>query len=125
MNKLMNSVRGLTNAKEQAIKTSVITQLSNSVKEIQLFGVDENLSGDSMDMSEAESTLCSVIEAMFLHGLKDSLTHRFRKAITDVDVKPEPSFWAPLLVISHKQIIGQVSAQLKCVCEPLKPQVKA
>lgn len=110
MNKLMNSVRGLSSTKEQVIKTSITTQLSNSVKEIQLFGVDENLSGDSMDMSEAESTLCSVIEAMFLHGLKDSLTHRFRKVITDVDIKPEPSFWAPILVISHKQIINQVSS---------------
>lgn len=108
MNKLLNSVRGSKGNKEGLIKSSITTQLSNSLKELQLCGVDENLSGGSVDPIEAENTLCMVIESMFLHGLKDTLGYRFRRAITDVDVKPEPSFWAPLLVISHRGIIDQV-----------------
>lgn len=108
MNKFIKSVRGARGNKGTLIKNAITTQLSNGIKEVQLFGMDENLSGDSMDMSEAESNICTVIEAMFLHGLKDSFSHRFKRVITDVDVKPEPSFWAPLLVISHKQTIDQV-----------------
>lgn len=108
MNKFIKSVRGAKGHKGNLIKNAITTQLSNGIKEVQLFGMDENLSGDSMDMSEAESNICTVIEAMFLHGLKDSFSYRFKRVITDVDVKPEPSFWAPLLVISHKQIIDQV-----------------
>lgn len=109
MNKFIRSVRSSPrDSKEGLIKNSITTQLSHSVKEIQLFGMDENLSGDSMDMTEAENSLCTVIEALFLHGLKDSLGLRFRRALTDVDVKPEPSFWPPLLVISHRQVIDQV-----------------
>lgn len=111
MNKFIKSVRGARGTKGTLIKNAITTQLSNGIKEVQLFGMDENLSGDSMDMSEAESNICTVIEAMFLHGLKDSFSHRFKRAITDVDVKPEPSFWAPLLVISHKQTIDQVCGE--------------
>ncbi|KAF2885712.1 hypothetical protein ILUMI_20485 [Ignelater luminosus] len=110
MHTLIKSVKAATtSSKGTLIKNSITTQLSNSVKEIQLYTMDENMSHDSLQMNEAENALCSVIEAMLLHGLKDSLVHRARRAIADVDEKPEPSFWAPLLVISHRQIIDQIT----------------
>lgn len=108
MNKFIESVRGAKSNKGIVVKNTITTQLSNTIKEVQLFGMGENLSGDSMDMTEAENNICTVIEAMFLHGLKDSFSHRFKRVIADIDVRPEPSFWAPLLVISHKQTIDQV-----------------
>lgn len=109
MHTLIKSVKAATtSSKETLIKNSITTQLSNSVKEIQLYTMDENMSHDSLQMNEAENALCAVIESMLLHGLKDSLVHRARRAIADVDEKPEPSFWAPILVISHRQIIDQV-----------------
>lgn len=57
-------------------------------------------------------TLCSVLEAIFLHGLKDSLLNRVTEALSgpDFDAMPQPSFWGPLLVFSHRQIIDQIQA---------------
>lgn len=109
MNKLFKSVQSSsTRVKDSLVKKSIISQLTNSVKEIQYSGVED--SGlTTEDINEASNTFCMIIEAIFLHGLKDSLSRRFKRAIADVDERPEPSFWAPLLVISHRQIIDQVS----------------
>lgn len=108
MNSLLKSVKAATSKKDTLIKKSLIVQLSNSVKEIQLYTVEESATIDTIQMNEALGNLCSVIEAVLLHGLKDSLVYRARRAIADFDQKPEPSFWAPLLIISHRQIIDQV-----------------
>ncbi|KAB0800998.1 hypothetical protein PPYR_05352 [Photinus pyralis] len=108
MKAFMKSVNAVARKRQTLIKDSIITQLSNSVKEIQLYHMGDTISSDSLQMNEAESALCAVIEAMFLHGLKDSLVHQARRAITDLDERPEPSFWAPLLIISHKQNINQI-----------------
>lgn len=61
---------------------------------------------------EESMTLCSVLEAIFLHGLKDSLLNRVTEALSgpDFDAMPQPSFWGPLLVFSHRQIIDQIQA---------------
>lgn len=108
MNKLLKSVRTSTNKKDDLIKQSITTNLSNTVKEIQYAGVEENKGNRVIDVTEAANQLCTTIEAMFLHGLKDSLSHRFKRALADVDERPDPNFWAPLLVISHRQIIDQI-----------------
>lgn len=106
MQAFMKSVKATNNSRQSAIKSSITTQLSETVKDIQLCSIEE---GDSL---EAKNNLCSVIEAIFLHGLKDSIAHRFRKAISDVDQRPEPNFWSPLLIILHRESIEQIQ-QLK------------
>lgn len=109
MNRFLKSVKSATtNSKEDIVKKSITSHLSNSVKEIQYTGVEDMKNVKSEDIVEAANALCTSIEAMFLHGLKDTLSHRFKRAIADVDERPEPNFWAPLLVISHRQIIDQV-----------------
>ncbi|KAJ8913182.1 hypothetical protein NQ315_009019 [Exocentrus adspersus] len=109
MNKFLRSVRSTTNKKDDLIKQSITTQLSNSVKEIQYAGIEENKTNNAVNIFEAASALCTTVEAMMLHGLKDSLTHRFKRVIADVEERPEPSFWPPLLVISHRQIVDQIT----------------
>ena len=61
---------------------------------------------------EETMALCSILEAIFLHGLKDSLLNRMTEALSgpDFDAMPQPSFWGPLLVFSHRQIIDQIQA---------------
>ncbi|XP_044256164.1 pleckstrin homology domain-containing family M member 1 [Tribolium madens] len=108
MNKLFKSVHSSDTNKDNLIKKSITDHLSNSVKAIQYCGVEEN-GLNKEDVTEASNTLCMTIEAIFLHGLRDSLSKRFKRAIADVDERPEPSFWAPLLVISHRQIIDQIT----------------
>lgn len=125
MNKLLKSVRSVTNNKDEILKKSIISQLSDSCKEIHYTNVEENKSPNNAEVSitEAANTLCSTIEALFLHGLRDTLTHRFKKALADLDEQPDPSFWSPLLVISHRQIIDQVrfviNFHLKCYYCPI------
>ncbi|CAG9759589.1 unnamed protein product [Ceutorhynchus assimilis] len=110
MNKLLKSVRLTSSKKDDIIKESITTNLSNTVKEIQYASVEENISNKVIDMAEAANQLCTIIEAIFLHGLRDSLTHRFKRVLADIDEKPEPpNFWSPLLVISHRQIIDQIT----------------
>ncbi|KAL3289564.1 hypothetical protein HHI36_022981 [Cryptolaemus montrouzieri] len=108
MNKLLKSVR-IKNNRDEVIKRSIIDQLSNSVKELQYSGIEENRTNRVIDNTEAANQLCIIIEAIFLHGLKDSLSDRFQRALADVDARPEPSFWSALLVISHRQIIDQIT----------------
>lgn len=115
MNRFLKSVKSTTaNNKEDIVKKSITTHLSNSVKEIQYTGVEDTKNVRNEDIAEAANTLCTSIEAIFLHGLKDTLSHRFKRAIADVDERPEPNFWAPLLVISHRQIIDQVLTHFLC-----------
>ncbi|GJQ73967.1 hypothetical protein Trydic_g11883 [Trypoxylus dichotomus] len=109
MNAFLKSVKARGNDRNSHIKKTITTQLSETVKEIQLCGIEENILSDSLDVEEATNSLCCVVEAIFLHGLKDSLTLRFRKVIADVDDRPDPNFWSPLLVISHKEIINQIT----------------
>lgn len=108
MNKLLKKVQ-INNSKDDAVKQTIINQLSNVVKELQYSGVNKNEFTLEEDTTEAVNQLCVIIEALFLHGLKDSLSQRFRMALADVDARPEPNFWAPLLIISHRQIIDQIS----------------
>lgn len=98
-----------TSQREQAIKVAITRQLSESIKELQLRGVDV----EQHQELAPDDGLCQAIEAMFLHGLKDSLAYRVRRALADVDACPQPSFWAPIMVISHRQILDVVEHGLR------------
>ncbi|CAH1980518.1 unnamed protein product [Acanthoscelides obtectus] len=117
MNKLLKSVRSANSSKDDFIKQSIMTELSNSVKQIQYSGLDDNRSMKPEEVLEAASNLCNIIEAMFLHGLKDTMSLRFKRVLADIDERPEPSFWSPLLIISHKQIINQITNLSQIITE--------
>jgi hypothetical protein len=87
------------------VKESLISHLSSSVKEIQLEMAQDHISTD------ITASLCTVLEAIFIHGLKDTFMNRVSQAISaDPDQRPEPSCWGPLLIFSHREIIDQVRA---------------
>lgn len=48
---------------------------------------------------------------MFLHGLKDSFLSQTFNVLSggEVNKKPAPNFWPPLLLFTHKHSIEQVS----------------
>lgn len=81
------------------------TQLISCVKDIQL---DHAHSGRFVSSTEAAQSLCTVIEAIFIHGIKETLADKVAIAMGDPDVRPEPNFWPALLVFSHREIIDQV-----------------
>lgn len=94
----------MTNKRNILVRDSLQKQLNTSVMEMQ--GAENNPVGNC----DESMTLCSVLEAIFLHGLKDSLLNRVTEVLSgpDFDAMPQPSFWGPLLVFSHRQIIDQI-----------------
>jgi len=111
MNSLLKTVNSIAgNKRHLLIRDSLQKHLNTSVMEMQSApGVTED--GVVGNCDETMS-LCSVLEAIFLHGLKDSLLNRVTEALSgpDFDAMPQPSFWGPLLVFSHRQMIDQIQA---------------
>lgn len=63
----------------------------------------------TLELCEYTTSLCTTIEAVFLHGLKDSFLRQTINVISgEIDRRPEPNFWPALLVFSHKQTIELV-----------------
>ncbi|XP_070150060.1 pleckstrin homology domain-containing family M member 2 [Polyergus mexicanus] len=111
MNSLLKTVNSLAgNKRNLLVRDSLQKQLNTSVMEMQSA---PTVSEDGVVSNCDETmTLCSVLEAIFLHGLKDTLLNRVTEALSgpDFDAMPQPSFWGPLLVFSHRQIIDQIQA---------------
>ncbi|XP_029659127.1 pleckstrin homology domain-containing family M member 2 [Formica exsecta] len=111
MNSLLRTVNSIAgNKRNLLVRDSLQKQLNTSVMEMQSA---PTVSEDGVVSNCDETmTLCSVLEAVFLHGLKDTLLNRVTEALSgpDFDAMPQPSFWGPLLVFSHRQIIDQIQA---------------
>ncbi|XP_017792650.1 PREDICTED: pleckstrin homology domain-containing family M member 1 [Habropoda laboriosa] len=108
MNSFLKTVNSMTSNRNVIVREALQTQLNMCVAEIQYAqGMEENNTIKNCDKS---MNLCSILEAIFLHGLKDSLLNRVTEALSgpDFDAVPQPSFWGPLLVFSHRQIIDQI-----------------
>ncbi|XP_012234345.1 uncharacterized protein Plekhm1 [Linepithema humile] len=109
MNSLLKTVNSIAgNKRHLLIRDSLQKHLNTSVMEMQSApGVAEDCVVGNCDET---MSLCSVLEAIFLHGLKDSLLNRVTEALSgpDFDAMPQPSFWGPLLVFSHRQMIDQI-----------------
>lgn len=68
---------------------------------------------EQLDLCDHTQSLCATIEAIFLHGLKDSFLWQTINILAGgVDRtpnrRPSPTFWAPLLIFSHKYAIEQI-----------------
>ncbi|EFN80559.1 pleckstrin homology domain-containing family M member 1 [Harpegnathos saltator] len=110
MNSLLKTVNSIALNKKRnlLVRDSLQKQLNTNVMEMQSApgAADDGVVGNC----DESMSLCSVLEAIFLHGLKDSLLNRVTEALSgpDFDAMPQPSFWGPLLVFSHRQIIDQI-----------------
>ncbi|XP_015607483.1 uncharacterized protein LOC107273615 isoform X2 [Cephus cinctus] len=117
MNSFIKTVKSVTSRRDVLVRESLQKLLNTSVMEMQSApGVME---GGTVGNCEEAMTLCSALEAMFLHGLKDSLLNRVTEALSgpDFDAMPQPSFWGPLLVFSHRQIIDQIQGLTQITTE--------
>ncbi|XP_036333420.1 uncharacterized protein LOC118744485 [Rhagoletis pomonella] len=107
MSSFFKSFNNFSSKRENAIKEVLINTLIENSREIQYEVKQKGC--DRLEVCEATSTLCTTLEAIFLHGLKDSLLwNTFNVIAGDEERRPEPSFWAPLLIFLHKQVIEQV-----------------
>lgn len=70
---------------------------------------------EQLYLSDNTQSLCATIEAIFLHGLKDSFLWQTVNILVgsgadESNRRPSPTFWSPLLVFSHKSAIEQIQS---------------
>ena len=93
-------------------KNKILTSITDSVSEIQYQYRPGAIS--SIPSNEITARLCTSLEAVFVHGLKETflgkLTSRFSASDGGVGSPkmPEPSFYTFALVFRHKEVISQI-----------------
>lgn len=92
------------------VRESLQQQLNVTVMEV--MSAPGVMEGRPVEICDESLALLSALEAIFLHGLKDSLLNRVTEVLSgpDYDAMPQPSFWGPLLVFSHRGIIDQIQS---------------
>ncbi|KAG0729544.1 Pleckstrin y domain-containing family M member 3 [Chionoecetes opilio] len=66
--------------------------------------------GPVLGHSDNTNVLCNVLEAILIHGLRDSFSEKMSVLlVADPDRMPVPNFWPVVLIISHRDLIEQVS----------------
>ncbi|XP_022232872.2 uncharacterized protein LOC111081190 [Drosophila obscura] len=108
MSSLFRSLNNSFSSKrENVVKGALINTLNENAREIEFEVKQKGL--EVVGLCEQTSALCTTLEAVFLHGLKDSfLSATFNVIAGDVERRPDPSFWSPCMVFMHKQVIEQI-----------------
>jgi len=91
---------------DSAVKLNLIERLKECVKELQLKYTSEHWT--PLKNEEATSMLCWILEAIFIHGLKNTFIKSLSVFATRKDAVPNPSFWDFVMIFSHRDIIEQV-----------------
>ncbi|KAK3932524.1 Pleckstrin homology domain-containing family M member 3 [Frankliniella fusca] len=99
MSSLFRSMRSSLGGRDLALKNNLVAKLSICVKDLQVEQADPDSKNENT--VEAISSLCTALEAIFIHGLKESFIQRL---MSEVDVRPDPNFWGPLLEMSHRDV---------------------
>ena len=93
-------------------KNKILTSITDSVSEIQYQYRPGAIS--SIPSNEITARLCTSLEAVFVHGLKETFLGKLSSRFSSSEVGtgaprlPEPSFWTFALVFSHKEVISQL-----------------
>lgn len=76
---------------------------------------------EQLYLCDHTQSLCATIEAIFLHGLKDSFLWQTINILagtgSESNRRPSPTFWAPLLIFSHKYAIEQIHSMPQITTE--------
>ncbi|CAO1411957.1 unnamed protein product [Diamesa hyperborea] len=95
--------------RQKFIKQSLTFNLSENVKECEYqFETDKK----PLVLCDPTSSLCSTLEAIFLHGLKDSFLQFTISILRDneTETKPSPNFWNIIILFLHKQVIEDIQS---------------
>lgn len=90
------------------IKTALTGHLGEAVREVQR--QQQHQASVVEGTSESAQTLCSVVEALFVHRLRDSFVDKVSNVFSgDVVRQPSPNFWPFLLGFSHRHSVDYLS----------------
>ena len=102
---------GLLDTAQRSTKNTILTAVTEAVSEVQYHYRN---SVEPIPSNDITARLCTAIEAVFIHGLKETflgrLSSRFGEGGSGTPRMPEPSFWTFALVFSHKEVISQMES---------------
>lgn len=108
MNKLLRKVINNKELKDQTNKLFIISNFEEKLKEFYLEFSDSETKVTSSN-SVVDQMLAN-LEALFLHGLKETFFSQLSTVIgDDVDKSVDINFWHCLLVLSPSGVVDQVS----------------
>lgn len=109
MNKLITKIISNKEIKDESNKASILHYFEERLKEFH-----EEFSDTEVKVTSSNSVavgFLAILEALFLHGLKETFISQLSTAIGDnVDKNMNINFWHYLLVLSSSGIVDQVSA---------------
>ncbi|KAH8394879.1 hypothetical protein KR222_008459 [Zaprionus bogoriensis] len=109
MSSLFRSLNNFSTKRENVVKEALINTLNENAREIEFEVKQKGL--EVLGLCEQTTALCTTLEALFLHGLKDSFLWATINVIAgDLERRPDPSFWSPAMVFMHKQVIEQIQS---------------
>jgi len=108
MNKLLRKVINNKELKDRSNKYFIVRNFEEKLKEFHLEFSDTETKVTSSS-SVADQILAN-LEALFLHGLKETFISQLSTVIgNDVDKNVDINFWHCLLVLSPNGVVDQVS----------------
>ncbi|XP_050438899.1 pleckstrin homology domain-containing family M member 1 [Adelges cooleyi] len=109
MNNLFRSIVSNKELKDETNKGSVMQHFEERLKDFQLEFVDKE--EKIISSNYVADRLLASIEALFLHGLKESLISKLSTVIgDDVDRNIDVNFWHCLLILSPNGIVDQINS---------------
>ncbi|KAB7505067.1 Pleckstrin homology domain-containing family M member 3 [Armadillidium nasatum] len=115
----MLSFHSKRDRREAVIRATLLEQLKESIQSLIYGPGGENVpklsssgpKGQVLGHTDNTNALCCILEALFIHGLKDTLGEKLSSMFSgDLDRMPVPNFWMVVMVISHRDLIEQVSS---------------
>jgi len=99
------------------LKRKLLSALQESVSELQYDQKSDR--STPVTSGDVSTRLVAVLEAIFVHGLKETFLGRLTSRLQDSASPrmPEPSFWTFCLVFSHRAVIGQVESLTQVTTE--------
>lgn len=108
MNKLLRKIISNKEVKDESNKLSILHYFEERLNEFHLEFLDPEVKVTSSN-SVADGLL-AILEALFLHGLKENFISQLSTVIgNDIDKNVDINFWNYLLVLSSSGIVDQVS----------------
>ncbi|GBM74630.1 Pleckstrin y domain-containing family M member 3 [Araneus ventricosus] len=94
-------------AKEISVRKNLTSELTKSIHAVQ----EQSLKKSVVTDDEFTAGLCNVLEAIFIHGLKDKFIRKMSAVFGSNSEKiPEPQFWTAVCNFSHKNVILEINS---------------
>ena len=95
--------------REAFLRSNLLERLKEAIQSVLQPSRSQYSSKVILGHCDNTNILCNVLEAVFIHGLRDTFGERMSSLfIGDPDRMPVPNFWPVILIISHRDLMEQI-----------------